>query len=116
MPKYINNYVNQKRTDFTLDTEDEVAGLPTHAKNNLGFHSIAYVLGAGKAYFLEEKSDTWKLMACGGGGGGTGDYNDLTNKPTIEGKTLEGDMTLDDIGDEPISDADILAAIEEAFG
>ena len=41
------------------------------------------------------------LMAIkdqGGGGGGTTDYNQLINKPTIIGTTLQGDLTLEDIG------------------
>lgn len=35
-------------------------------------------------------------------GSGTTDYNQLTNKPSIEGVVLEGDLTLDDIGAQPI--------------
>jgi len=41
------------------------------------------------------------LMAIkeqGGGGGGTKDYNTLENKPSINGTTLQGDLTLEDIG------------------
>lgn len=41
------------------------------------------------------------LMAIkeqGGGGGGTKDYNALDNKPSINGTTLQGDLTLEDIG------------------
>ncbi len=34
----------------------------------------------------------------GGGGGGTNDYNKLINKPTLNGTTLEGDMTSTDVG------------------
>lgn len=30
--------------------------------------------------------------------GGTKDYNDLDNKPTINGKTLQGNLTLEDLG------------------
>lgn len=33
-----------------------------------------------------------------GGGGGTKDYNELTNKPSINGKELVGDMTSQDLG------------------
>ena len=33
-----------------------------------------------------------------GGGGGTSDYNDLTNKPQINGVILEGNKTAEDIG------------------
>ena len=34
----------------------------------------------------------------GGGGGGTSDYNDLLNKPQINGVTLVGNKTLAQIG------------------
>lgn len=33
-----------------------------------------------------------------GGGGGTSDYSQLSNKPKIEGKTLSGNMTFEDLG------------------
>ena len=33
----------------------------------------------------------------GGGGGGTSDYNDLTNKPSINGVTLQGALTSSDL-------------------
>ena len=33
-----------------------------------------------------------------GGGGGTSNYNDLTNKPTINNVTLSGNKTLADLG------------------
>lgn len=35
----------------------------------------------------------WKTMSGGGGGGGTTNYNDLGNKPSINGVTLEGNKT-----------------------
>lgn len=34
----------------------------------------------------------------GGGGGGTGDYTELANKPSINGVTLSGDKTASDLG------------------
>ena len=34
---------------------------------------------------------------AGGGSGGTTNYNDLTNKPTINGVTLEGNKTAEDL-------------------
>lgn len=49
------------------------------------------------------------------GGGGTTDYNQLDNKPSIEGHTLSGDMTLEDIGDIPITDEVIISAVDNAF-
>ena len=44
---------------------------------------------------------TWSYdftMDGGGGGGGTSDYNDLTNKPSINNVTLSGNKSLSDIG------------------
>lgn len=37
-------------------------------------------------------------IPTGGGEGGTTDYNDLTNKPKLNGVTLEGNNTLDQVG------------------
>lgn len=33
-----------------------------------------------------------------GGGGGTTNYNDLSNKPTLNGTTIQGNMTTTDLG------------------
>ena len=38
------------------------------------------------------------LMQLEGGGGGTTNYNDLTNKPSINGVELVGDQTPQDLG------------------
>lgn len=40
----------------------------------------------------------YKLSEGGGGGGGTSSYNDLTNKPSINGVTLSGNKTTSDLG------------------
>lgn len=42
----------------------------------------------------------YETLGSSGGGGGTGtkDYNQLTNKPTINGTVVKGDLTLEDIG------------------
>lgn len=39
-----------------------------------------------------------KIARGGGGGGGTTDYEDLSNKPTLNNVTLEGDLSLSDLG------------------
>ena len=39
---------------------------------------------------------TW--VAQSGGGGGTSDYNDLSNKPQINGHTLSGNQSAADLG------------------
>lgn len=48
-------------------------------------------------------SDKWKkrateLLNQGGGGGGTSDYTDLTNKPKINNVELSGNKTTSDLG------------------
>ena len=40
----------------------------------------------------------YKLSEGGSGGGGTSNYNDLTNKPSINGVTLTGNKTTNDLG------------------
>lgn len=41
------------------------------------------------------------ISATGGGSGGTSDYDDLENKPTINNVTLQGDLTLRDLNIQP---------------
>lgn len=38
------------------------------------------------------------LKKGGGGGGGTSNYNDLSNKPSINGNTLAGNQTAAELG------------------
>lgn len=38
-----------------------------------------------------------KQLVEGGGGGGTTDYEELTNKPSINGTTLSGDMSSEEL-------------------
>lgn len=47
---------------------------------------------------VEEDLLALKEVIEQGGGGGTTDYNKLINKPTLNGTTLEGDMTSTDVG------------------
>lgn len=39
-----------------------------------------------------------RAHSSGGGGGGTSDYSQLTNKPSINGVTLSGNKTSEDLG------------------
>lgn len=55
--------------------------------------------GAANNYVPTYNSTTDKLeMKPGGGGGGTSDYNDLTNKPSVNGVTLSGNKTSSQLG------------------
>ena len=49
----------------------------------------------------------------GGGGGGTDNYNALSNKPKINGNTLQGDKTLAELGYKTITDAQIEALFDD---
>ena len=64
----------------------------------------AYVT-ATKKYYSFDSSNTadptlgkWRERTSGGGGGGVSDYSDLTGKPSIDGVTLDGAMTAEDLG------------------
>lgn len=48
--------------------------------------------------YLKYNSTSGKWVNASGGGGGTTDYDDLDNKPSIEGVTLSGNKTASDLG------------------
>ena len=54
----------------------------------------AEVSADGKTLTLTKKDGTEVSFSGGGGGGGTNDYNDLENKPSINGTTLTGNINL----------------------
>ena len=61
---------------------------------------LSHMVGGTTGTYLKKKSDAdfdfeW---AAGGGGGGTSDYNDLINKPQINGNTLSGNKTSSQLG------------------
>lgn len=47
--------------------------------------------------------------------GQTGDYKNLTNKPSVNGVTLEGNKSLKDLGDDSLSTEDIRNSVDKAF-
>ena len=57
--------------------------------------------GAVSGEYDGSSQQTINIPTGGGTGGGTTDYNDLSNKPQLNGVTLEGDTTLDDVGAQP---------------
>lgn len=59
------------------------------------------------------------LHAVGGGGGGTGgtsNYNDLMNKPSINGVTLQGKKTLEDLGVDALAEEKVSDLHEDTLG
>jgi len=54
--------------------------------------------------------------AGGGGGGGTDNYNNLSNKPSINNVTLSGNKTLSDLGIETIQYSTMPTASSDYVG
>lgn len=46
----------------------------------------------------------------------TSDYNDLYNKPQINGVELKGDKSLEDLGDAPLTNLEIKEMFNNIFG
>lgn len=71
--------------------------------------STIYILGdSGTINVMGTNSaeNPFKITGEGGGGNATGgvtDYNDLQNRPKINGKTLTGNMNFSDLGLEPMT-------------
>lgn len=55
--KYASDYGN-KEVSFVLNSTEEVAGLPTHEGNNVGFGSDATIVPTADIYILTP-DDTW---------------------------------------------------------
>ena len=49
------------------------------------------------------------------GGKGTGNYNALTNKPSINEVELVGDKSFDDLGDHTLSNIEIKSIFDRVF-
>lgn len=93
-----NTEIPSKTSDLTNDSgfitnEDIPEKLPNPQK-------IIFT-GAVSAEYDGSSEQTINIPTGGGTGGGTTDYNDLSNKPQLGGVTLEGNKTLDDIGAQP---------------
>lgn len=61
----------------------------------------------------------FKIVAEGGGSGGSGgttDYNDLSNKPKINGVTLSGNKSLEDLGIRDMTEEEVTNLINNAKG
>ena len=56
---------------------------------------------AGTNITLDQEGNTLTINSTGGGGGGTSDYADLTNKPKINNVELNGNKTSSDLGLQP---------------
>ena len=61
----------------------------------------AIEIEAGNNITIEDTEKGIKINSTGGGSGGTSDYTDLTNKPSINNVTLSGNKSLNDLGIQP---------------
>ena len=104
--KYLNP--STRYAEFFIDDETDLVKLPTiNGSGTDNLSTVSGVMQGSKAiltnsdstYYRIRGDNTWIKIESGGGGGGTGtnDYNALINKPTINGKTVEGNVTSDDI-------------------
>ena len=100
-----NNLDDQDSTihDAFLNMAPPFSELSTYAVDDI----VLYGTGLYKCHTAVVTPGSWtgstnwqvyKLSEGGSGGGGTSNYNDLTNKPSINGVTLTGNKTTSDLG------------------
>ena len=69
---------------------------------------------AGTNIRIDQQGETLTINSTGGGGGGTSDYTQLTNKPSINNVTLSGNKTLSDLGIQPAGNYALESDMTEA--
>lgn len=100
-----NNLDDQDSTihDAFLNMAPPFSESSTYAVDDI----VLYTTGLYKCHTAVTTPGSWtgstnwqvyKLSEGGSGGGGTTNYNDLTNKPSINGVTLSGNKTTNDLG------------------
>lgn len=101
--------------ELFIDSEDDLLDCPSLTGAGNGAMSTVNGISQGSKAILTTTDDTYYRLkgdnswvkitsSGGGGGGGTGDYNQLANRPSVNGRILEGNVTSDDIdvANEPI--------------
>lgn len=91
--------VNGKTGDVVL-TASDVGALAdnTPIPNDLSDLSDVDTSGVTDGQILKYNSTSGKFLPSNESGGGTTDYTDLTNKPSVNGVTLSGNKTSADLG------------------
>lgn len=77
--------------------------------------SVGLVKPDGSTTYIDADG-TLHAVGGGGGTGGTSDYNVLLNKPSINGVTLSGNKTLDDIGVGALAEEKVSDLHEDTLG
>ena len=69
---------------------------------------------AGTNITLDQEGNILTINSTGGGGGGTSDYTDLTNKPKINNVELNGNKSFNDLGIQPAGNYALESDMTEA--
>lgn len=86
-------YIDGLSTDAKPTTQIDGMSIPNG--------SVFTEVDTGKSYMFDADNATWYEQPSGGGGGGgggTSNYNDLSNRPSINSTTLAGNKTSFDLG------------------
>lgn len=93
-----------------LSNKPEINGVVIEGKKNGEAYKLQDKLIAGDGVSIVDNGDHTATISFEGGGG-TADYNELTNKPSIEEHVLSGNSTLKQIGVDIASIAEIEAIL-----
>lgn len=113
--KYLNP--STRYAEFFIDNgSEDIALLPT--TTTAGQENLSTVTGVSQGskailtnsdttYYRLSGSNVWiEITAGGGGGGSVTSYNQLSDKPQLNGVTLEGNLSSDDVDVQPESRVD----------
>lgn len=110
------NAVSVTSDDFIYSVSSSLWVGSNSLSINISDGTISYTLTVNKIdqltgdIYIQKDSETefTLVRATGGGGsGGTNDYNDLTNKPQIEGIVLQGNKNYEDLNLQRISNTEL---------
>lgn len=87
----LNTTVEQHTTDISGVAQSLSAHSSGKINTENGEHGIRYY---NDKLSYKDSNDNWQDIETGGGGGGTTDYQDLTNKPSINGVELLGNKVI----------------------
>lgn len=108
--KYEDN-LSVVRVKINVDSADELPETDDFSGKILYQGSTARDLSTGDLYALTSEGE-WIKQSVSSGGQGTDNYNDLSNKPSINNVTLQGNKSLSDIGTYSKAEIDGMTEIE----